>query len=160
MWDLFVRTMNEKGAAEATQREQATLALSKIFRPIIEAGKLREKAFIPEIGTSLSREGRLAIALNWGNETNRLRVMQGDGWQLFQVQAILDTLTKAEWDFVQGVWVHDAFRADAHKAGIVKIAAFSPEYFALLRARPHLATVLAFATQLVLVGGDQAFEIG
>jgi hypothetical protein len=43
-------------------------------------GALRKKLFIPEIGRSLSLEGRLAVALNWGNELNRARIMDGDKW--------------------------------------------------------------------------------
>jgi hypothetical protein len=106
LWDTFVRPLNKAGDFEATRRAQATRELSEIFKPIEKAGRLREKLFIPEIGRSLSREGRLSIALNWGNETNRRRVMEGDKWTPGQVGAILNTLTKPEWDFVQGVWDH------------------------------------------------------
>lgn len=104
LWELFVRPMNERGDFEATEREKATRRLTELFAPILAEGKLRHKTFIPTINRSLSREGRLAIALNWGNETNRARVMEGERWTPAQVQAVLDTLSKAEWDFVQGVW--------------------------------------------------------
>lgn len=106
LWDTFVRPLNKAGDFEATRRAQATRELGVLFKPIEKAGKLRQKQFIPTIGKSLSREGRLSIALNWGNETNRRRVMEGDKWTPDQVGAILDTLTKPEWDFVQGVWDH------------------------------------------------------
>jgi len=106
LWELFIRPMNKAGDFEATRREKATVALSDIFKPILKTGKMHQKTFIPAIGTSLSREGRLSIALNWGNETNRARVMEGDKWSPAQVQSVLDTLTKDEWDFVQKVWDH------------------------------------------------------
>jgi DNA-directed RNA polymerase subunit K/omega len=106
LWETFVRPLNKAGDFEATRRAQATRELGELFKPIEKAGKLREKKFIPEIGKSLSREGRISIALNWGNETNRRRVLEGDKWTPAQVGAILDTLTKPEWDFVQGVWDH------------------------------------------------------
>lgn len=47
----------------------------------------------------------LVMALNWGNAGNRQRLLDGYGWN---EQALLDvfnrTLTKEDWDFVQGVW--------------------------------------------------------
>lgn len=103
LWNLFVRPMNEAGDREATMREQATVALSKLFTKDVRRG-LRQKTFIAEINGSLSKEGRLAVALNWGNETNRQRVLEGEGWTEAQAQAVLRTLSKAEWDFVQSVW--------------------------------------------------------
>ncbi len=103
-WNYFVRPMNARGDFEAAQREQATVALTQLFEPLFALGKLGEKVFIPEINDSLSREARLVIALNWGNETNRKRVLDGFNWSLGQAQAVLSHLTKGEWDFVQSVW--------------------------------------------------------
>ncbi|MEX2125493.1 MAG: hypothetical protein WD795_16490 [Woeseia sp.] len=101
MWELFIRPLNAAADREATMRADASKKLAELFKPI---KKLSEKILIPEIGESLSREARLAIALNQGNQTNRLRVMDGHRWSQGQVAAILDTLTKEEWQFVQGVW--------------------------------------------------------
>jgi hypothetical protein len=106
LWQLFVRPLNEAGDAEAKQREAATIALYKILKPLIDAGGLKRKMFIPEIGASLSKEARIVIALNWGNEQNRQRVMDGDRWTREQVLAILRTLTMADWQVVQGIWNH------------------------------------------------------
>jgi hypothetical protein len=61
-------------------------------------------------GVSLTRENILVMALNWGNEGNRQRLMDGGlttelkHLNQRQVESILDRLTKEEWDFVQGVW--------------------------------------------------------
>jgi len=110
LWDLFVRPMNERGDAESVMREQVTMALFDLYKPILEAGRLRQKMVVPGTGISLSREGRLAIALNWGNETNRRRVMEGDGWNQYQAERILSSLTREEWQFVEGVWEYiDSF---------------------------------------------------
>jgi hypothetical protein len=103
-WDILVKPMNAAGDAEAVMREQATIKLSALFEPILKAGKLREKTFIPEINASLSREGRIMVALNAGNAGNLQRLMDGDRWTREQVQAVIDTLTKSEMDFVQGTW--------------------------------------------------------
>lgn len=105
LWEVMVRPMNEASDREAQMREQSTIELHKIFTPLIKEGnKLRQKLFIPEINQSLSLEGRLAIALNWGNVQNRDRIMDGDGWTEQQVQAVLRTLTPTQWQFVQNVW--------------------------------------------------------
>lgn len=106
LWELFVRPMNRAGDHEAIAREKATVALSEVFKPVLKEGHMRDKMYIGAIDKSLSREGRLSIALNWGNETNRQRVMEGDRWTPDQVHAILDTLSKSDWDFVQKVWDH------------------------------------------------------
>lgn len=104
LWELFVRPLNKAGDIEASKRAAATKELTRLFKPILKIGHLRQKLYIPAIGTSISREGRLSIALNWGNETNRQRVLEGEKWAPAQAQAVLDTLTKDEWNFVQNVW--------------------------------------------------------
>lgn len=101
MWERFLRPLNEAGNAEAVMRERATMTLAALFKPL---SKLRELMPIPEIGRSLSREARLAVALNVGNVQNRQRILDGERWSPAQLQAILDTLTKEDWDFVQGTW--------------------------------------------------------
>ena len=105
-WTVFNRTMNAAGDKEAVMREKATKALSKIFEPIIKGQKLKTMEFIPAINMSLSLETRLAIALNWGNDANRQRVMDGDKWSSAQVEAILSTLTADQLGFVQKAWDH------------------------------------------------------
>lgn len=106
LWDKIVRPMNERGDWEAKRRSEATKALREIFEPIVKQGDLRTKTYIPEIDTSLSKEGRLAVALNWGNETNQRRILTGDKWTPAQANAILKTLSKEDWQFVQKVWDH------------------------------------------------------
>ena len=104
LWDIFVRPLNEAATTEAKMREQATMALHELFKPILKSGGLKNKLLIPEIGKSLSLEGRLAIALNLGNETNLRRIMDGEGWSFDQVNAIVKSLTAEQWNFVQGTW--------------------------------------------------------
>lgn len=120
LWELWIRPMNAAGNFEAVRREQATKHLARLLdplvrsktlgdrvrglRPVITWSRLLTKAYIPEIGASLSHEGRIAIALNMGNETNRTRVLEGEAWTSAQLEAVLDTLTQEDWAFVQGVW--------------------------------------------------------
>lgn len=104
LWKLLTRPMNEAGNREAVMREQATIQLEKLFKPIFDSGKMHTKVFIPAINASLSREGRIMVALNTGNDGNLQRLTDGDKWTMPQVQAVIDTLTKEEMDFVQAVW--------------------------------------------------------
>lgn len=102
LWQLLIRPMNEAGAREATMNERATEALMQLYKPMLalKGGISGDKRAIPAIGKSLSRGGRLAVALNWGNSANRQRLMDGNGWTESQVQAILRTLTPVELQFV------------------------------------------------------------
>lgn len=103
-WNVFVRSMNRAGDMEAVMRQEATQKLAAIFEPLLKAGKMRQQANIPAINASLSLETRLVIALNWGNDANQQRVMDGDNWSRQQVEAILGTLTPEQLGFVQQAW--------------------------------------------------------
>ena len=106
MWNLLARSMNERSTQETVANEKATMKLAEIFKPVVDlkGGLNGDKRFIPEIGNSLTRGGRLSVALNWGNTQNRQRIMDGDGWTDAQVKAILRTLTPVEAKFVNDVW--------------------------------------------------------
>jgi hypothetical protein len=106
MWQHIGRAMNERGTMEDVMVEQATVALSEIYAPVmaLKGGTAGAKVYIPEINASLSRGGRLAVALNWGNEANRQRVRDGDQWSDGQVRAILRTLSSTELEFVNNIW--------------------------------------------------------
>ncbi len=112
VFDALVRPMNEAGTHEAKMIEQATVKLAELFAPIeaLKGGTTGAKVFIPEINASLSRGGRLAVALNYGNEGNRQRLLDGSRWTEAQVQAILRTLSPAELHFVNEVHAYiDSF---------------------------------------------------
>lgn len=106
LWNVLVRTMNEAGGREASMRADATRRLHALIKPLLaEGGKMGGKGqHFPSLGRSLNRGERLAIALNWGNEGNRQRLLDGRGWTAERVMPVLQTLTPAEWQFVQGVW--------------------------------------------------------
>ena len=110
MYEHIGRGMNERGTMEDVAIEKATRALQKIYAPVVAlpggVSGWRSKVFIPEIGTSLTRGGRLAVALNWGNEANRQRILDGDRWTEGQVRAILATLSPTELQFVNDAWAY------------------------------------------------------
>lgn len=103
-WNYLVQNMNKAGDFEAVQREKATMHLHELLGPVIEQGKLGQKQYFASSGKSFTREERLAIALNMGNEINRERVMSGEHLSESQLQDVLHTLTQSDWKFVQGVW--------------------------------------------------------
>lgn len=108
MYELIGRAMNERGTMEDVMVEKATMELQKLYAPLLKMkGGItgaRSKLFIPEINASLTRGGRLAVALNWGNEANRQRLLDGDKWSEGQVRAILRTLSPVELEFVNKTW--------------------------------------------------------
>lgn len=82
--------------------------------------------FAPARGRKISKENILCMALNWGTDTNRQRLLGGliaDGQgknntgeetirqeveKLFQ-----ETMTKKDWEFIQALWDHlDSFWAE------------------------------------------------
>lgn len=107
VWEYFVRSANEAGDRETTMRADATRALSEVMAPVFKLGKMGGKGvYFPSIDRSLNREARLAIALNTGNTSNLQRLLGGEGWTRAQIQPVLDSLSKQEWDAVQGIWDH------------------------------------------------------
>jgi hypothetical protein len=108
-WEALIRPINAAADAEATRKlaeGEKYKTLLDTFYPKRERAGLRDKLFIPAINGSLSKEGRLAVALNWGNQTSRDRLLADPRrkWTPVQVQAILDTLDNRDWQFVQATW--------------------------------------------------------
>lgn len=105
VWETLIRTMNESGDKEASMRAKATKDVAKLLGPMLKEGKMGGKGdFFPTLGKSLNREERIGIALNVGNEGNFQRLLDGEGWTAEKLRPVLDTLTKADWDFVQNIW--------------------------------------------------------
>ena len=73
-----------------------------------------KREYVKEIGLGMTREQRLAVLLNCGNEENMQRLMKGYDWNQQQVQAILAPLTERDWDFAQAVWDYmESFREES-----------------------------------------------
>jgi len=107
VWEYLIRTANTAGDNEVVMREKATKELAKLVAPVLKEGPMGGKGLYFEgIGRSLNKEARLAIALNMGNASNMQRLLGGEGWTAEQVRPVLDTLTAADWTFVQAVWDH------------------------------------------------------
>jgi hypothetical protein len=105
VWEYLIRTANMAGDSEVVMREKATKALAKLVAPVLKEGKMGGKGeFFPSINRSLNKEAKLAIALNMGNESNAQRLLGGEEWTIQQIQPVLNSLSAADWQFVQAVW--------------------------------------------------------
>jgi len=108
MWEYFIRSMNAAGDKEATMRAEMSEKLANLFDQIKGVKLGRKEQVMP--GVSMTRENILMMALNWGNAGNRQRLMDGGLNNTVktptetQVNSIIGRLSKAEMDFVQGVW--------------------------------------------------------
>jgi len=112
VWEYFVRAANERGDFETTERAKATKELSAILAPWMNSGKLGGAGkYFATVNRSFNRESLLTIALNTGNEGNLQRLLGGEGWTQSQLEPLLATLSRADWETVQRVWDYfDSFR--------------------------------------------------
>lgn len=111
-WNYIVRPLNEAFARLSTIRHQMGKDVGDLFSAYTEDEKRRmfrdrqtfdfTQSGGPRI--TLSKQGRLAFALNWGNDKNRRRLMDSLGLDAAMVGQVLDTLDKRDWDFVQKTW--------------------------------------------------------
>jgi hypothetical protein len=79
-------------------------------------GTMRTKVNVPELlwenpatGVSERRiitKGQVVkLALNWGNAGNRMKILEGYGWDAADVEGVFARLmTEADWKFVQEIW--------------------------------------------------------
>lgn len=115
MWDLLIRPMNEAGDNETEMRAQAAEKMGELFAPIKHKmggikGHLKvQRTVVPGTKLSMSYEERVMFALNWGNEGNRQRLLDGGltGKRSLtedEARAIIGTLDKQDWEFVQSTW--------------------------------------------------------
>lgn len=108
VWRYLIQPANERATQETAEKARATEDLSAILGPILKDASLLDKSgkgrYFPSIGRSLNLQGRLAVALNYGNESNLQRLLGGDGWTQEQIIPVLQSLTGKEWQAVQAVW--------------------------------------------------------
>lgn len=85
--------------------------IHQLMKPLFDQYGVKERLvfshrgyYIPEIGTSLTRENMLVVALHYGNPEGRLRLLQGHGWSDAEVRAILDHLDEKDWRLADGIW--------------------------------------------------------
>lgn len=114
MWNLFSRGMNEAGDIETEMKQVAADKVAELFKGLPKnetaPGNIyARKKIVPGTRLSMTHEQRVMFGMNWGNEGNRQRILDGGmtGQRALsqkEADAVLDTLTKDEWDAIQGVW--------------------------------------------------------
>lgn len=110
-WDAIIRPLNESGDQEAQMLADASAKQDAIWNDWRKAtarddwGANDSRPFDGFHG-GLTRMGAIMVALNWGNEGNRQRLIDGNQVTVAQVQAVLDSLAEADWTLVEAVWDH------------------------------------------------------
>jgi len=106
-WSYIVKPLNAAYAHLSDLRKQMGSELDNLFSAYSKEERARfykDRQHFASLGVSLTKQGRLAVALNWGNEKNRQRLMDSTGWSEAGIQEVLDTLDKRDWDFLQATW--------------------------------------------------------
>ncbi len=106
-WSYIIKPLNSAYAHLSDLRKQMGSELDNLFSAYSKEERARfykDRQHFASLGVSLTKQGRLAVALNWGNEKNRQRLMDSTGWSEAGIQEVLDTLDKRDWDFLQATW--------------------------------------------------------
>lgn len=120
------------------RREKAAIDLDALYEVYTkdERRKMAVREFIPEVGDSLSKWERIAVALNMGNEGNYQRLTDTKvrgGFTEAQVKAIVAGLDARDAKFVQSVWDYlETFRGDI-EAREKRVTGVAPKW---VEARP------------------------
>jgi len=117
LWEFVMRPLNEAADRESAFNALATERLEAIFKrhyTKAEFQQMGKKTSAPGLGVSLSKQARLMMALNWGTEDNQQKLVAGWNETLGRsadhpttsadVLAVLHTLDRRDWQFVQDMW--------------------------------------------------------
>jgi len=136
LWNLMVRPLNDSANYEAVQRAEVTKKLKEIFKPYASENMFK-KTYIPQLGQSMSLQGRLMVALNWGRAENRQRLTGGNGLTQQDIDGIFATLNERDWNFVSEIWsLFDSYWP-----------AISEQYTKLYGIAPEKSDILPFQTK-------------
>lgn len=113
-YDLLYKMMDKAFAKKRLLQEQAKLELKKVmniydretFRKI-RNDKIYEINKVDHKPVMVTKETLLTMALNWGTDSNRERVVETYGLDHRNIEKILfKYLNDKDWDFVEAVWKH------------------------------------------------------
>jgi hypothetical protein len=130
-WKTFYEMFDKAASDESARMDKAV----EKYRDILSAYSDKErdqmenrKIYLPEIGESLTKNEILAIALNWGNDANKERLLGGRQWDEETIKGMLEkNLDKRDWQFTQNVWDFiNGFWPDIAKLH-EELAGFAPE---------------------------------
>lgn len=113
-YDLIYKMMDKAFAKKRLLQEQAELEMKKVmniydretFRKI-RNDKIYEINKVDHKPVMVTKETLLTMALNWGTDSNRERVVETYGLDHRNIEKILfKYLNDKDWDFVEAVWKH------------------------------------------------------
>lgn len=113
-YDLIYKMMDKAFAKKRLLQEQAELELKKVmniydretFRKI-RNDKIYEINKVDHKPIMVTKETLITMALNWGTDSNRERVVETYGLDHRNIEKILfKYLNDKDWDFVEAVWKH------------------------------------------------------
>ena len=119
MFNLFLAPGTDAANAETEALGKSAEAVNRLFEPIM--GELNKgfmlgnfvavRKVVPGTRHSMTHEERIMFVMNYGNAGNRQRLLDGGNssapvYSEADARAIIDTLSKKELEFVQGVWDH------------------------------------------------------
>lgn len=106
LWRAVFQPIDQAASKEIEMRHEAMDRFKSIWSKLkkLDAKSRTKREKIA--GLRLSREERIAIALNWGNEGNREAMLNGSrpGWDEGKLNAVVNSLDNDEWDFIEEVW--------------------------------------------------------
>lgn len=106
-FDYIVSGAQKASDFEERLKNELSIKLDKACKPLWEGIRRsrRKRIWHDSVGQSLSHEEVIAVALNMGNDSNKVRLLNGEGWTEEQaIQLISETLSKEELEAVQNVW--------------------------------------------------------
>lgn len=127
VWEYIYRPITKAEDEQSKRFRTARDELRKLFSVYSrkELAQMRiKKEYIESIGEKLTKENRLAVALNLGNAANIERIRSGHGWTDEQIRDVVRPLTRRDWEFVQSVWDYlntfkdDSFRLQEEVTGM------------------------------------------
>ena len=107
--NYIMKAVDSAEVNKIARQKQASEEINQLFEKyyghrLQNIGDMKRPVFIREINNSLTKDGILAVGLNWGNIDNRTKLLDGHGWSETQGLAILQHLTRNDWDFIQATW--------------------------------------------------------
>lgn len=115
VWEHLIRPANRAADKETSLRAEATEKLTQILAPLIDnrAANRKKTYRLGGKNRSFTHNDLFVMALNWGNEGNRQRLLGGEGWTAAEFEPLLGELTAAELDAVQAIWDYfETFRPE------------------------------------------------
>ena len=119
-WELIYRPIAKADEAQALKLREVREYLRENIFGLYTAKELSlmglKKKLVPSIGESLTKENRIAVALNLGNAVNKERIMTGHKWTEAQIAEIVSELDERDWKFVEAVWKYfETFRPESFR---------------------------------------------